>query len=261
MVLLLVIGPGLGRAALAPTWWLEQGAVDPAADTDDYAVANIGQLKRMAVSAAAAMDTAYEANGGAGLPISNLVNSWYAEPVTGGLPRDDYATLNQGQLKVVARLFYNRLQQVGYLGGPTVAAAYPWSASVADDDVYALVNLGQLKYVFSFSVTDPAVDADGDGLPDEWEMQWFSSLSVANGASDYDGDGYTDKEEYLSGTSPVSAGNGTVYPPGGGPNAAPPPPTVITYDYDANGRLTTATGGASASYPMDQEGNLGVTLP
>jgi hypothetical protein len=212
-----------------PAWWLEQGAVDPAAEQEDFAAANIGQLKRMAVSAAAAMDIAYEATGGAGTPIVDLVDAWHAEPIAGGQARDDYAALNQGQLKAVASLFYDRLAEVGYLGGPTLAAAYPWTVGTTDDDAYALVNLGQLKYVFSFSITNPTIDADGDGLPDEWELHWFPSLTVANAISNYDEDAFTDMDEYLAGTSPIAVGGGTVYPPGGGPNSAPPPPTILTY--------------------------------
>ena len=260
-ILLLILASSNLPSAEPPAWWAEQGAINPTVETDDFAVANIGQLKQLASQAATSMDQAYESIGGAGPTITALIDSWRADPIPAAPARDDFATLNQGQLKAVARLFYDRLQTIGYLGGPTVAAAYPWSSAAADDDAYALVNLGQLKHVFSFSITDPAVDADGDGLPDAWEMQWFTSLSVANSVSNYDGDTVTDMDEYLAGTSPVSVGGVTVYPTGGGPNSAPPPPTVLTYDHDANGRLTKVTGDSAANYPMDQEGNLGVTLP
>jgi hypothetical protein len=47
-------------------------------------------------------------------------------------------------------------------------------------------------------------DSDGDGLPDDWEMNFFWGLSH-DGQADSDGDGLTDEQEYLAGTSPVSA--------------------------------------------------------
>src|SRR5205814_7122219 len=50
-------------------------------------------------------------------------------------------------------------------------------------------------------------DADGDGLPDAWEIQYFPSISDprATPDADPDGDGFTNLQEYLAGTSPGSA--------------------------------------------------------
>ncbi|TDH29250.1 polysaccharide lyase [Segetibacter sp. 3557_3] len=47
------------------------------------------------------------------------------------------------------------------------------------------------------------VDSDGDGMPDEWEIN--AKLDPKNGkdgAMDSDGDGYSNVEEYLNGTNP-----------------------------------------------------------
>jgi hypothetical protein len=85
-------------AAEPPDWWALRGAVDSSADPDDYAAANIGQMKTLAAQAAAEMDIVYEPIGGAGPPITALINSWLADQPPGVL-RDDYAVLNQGQLK------------------------------------------------------------------------------------------------------------------------------------------------------------------
>ena len=49
-----------------------------------------------------------------------------------------------------------------------------------------------------------AADADGDGLPDEWETFYFGNLTTATATSDFDGDGSSDLAEYLAGTSPVN---------------------------------------------------------
>ena len=48
------------------------------------------------------------------------------------------------------------------------------------------------------------VDTDGDGLPDDWEMEHFGTLD-RDGTGDFDGDGISDLDEYLNGTDPASS--------------------------------------------------------
>lgn len=64
----------------------------------------------------------------------------------------DYAVLNHGQLKQLAKPFYDRLAEVGYHGPPLLAGqVYPWSTATADDMDFAAANLGQSKFLFSFA--------------------------------------------------------------------------------------------------------------
>jgi hypothetical protein len=55
--------------------------------------------------------------------------------------------------------------------------------------------------------TTNAFDADGDGLPDAWEIQYFGSINDprATPNADPDGDGFTNLQEYYAGTNPLDA--------------------------------------------------------
>lgn len=48
-------------------------------------------------------------------------------------------------------------------------------------------------------------DADGDGIPDWWEMTYYGNSTNAVPGDDDDDDQFTNWEEYLSGTDPVNA--------------------------------------------------------
>lgn len=50
-----------------------------------------------------------------------------------------------------------------------------------------------------------SADANGDGLPDSWQMLYFSSVDSTNAVPDldYDGDGLSNREEYWAGTDPT----------------------------------------------------------
>lgn len=151
LLLAALLASAAGAHAAPPAWWSTPfGANNTVAvnanAADDFAVANIGQLKNMAASARAMLNATYPNSGGAGTAIDSLVNGWLAG---GG---DNYAGLNQGQLKAVAKLFYDRLAALGWHGAPlTGTNVYPWTTTTGDDDSFALVNIGQLKTVFSFA--------------------------------------------------------------------------------------------------------------
>ena len=96
----------------------------------------------------------------------------------------DYAMLNQGQLKSIASLFYERLD--------AVYAPYPkprlWGAENGPAAHSAPVTLGQLKHTFAF---DLCGDSDGDGLSDADE----EAAGTDPNDQDTDGDGFNDGED------------------------------------------------------------------
>lgn len=81
------------------------------------------------------------------------------------------------------------------------------------DEIVRLVDLG--------IITDPSqvggypaykgapyADADGDGLPDDWEIRHqLNPRDPADASIDSDNDGYSNIEEFINGTAPLSAQN------------------------------------------------------
>ena len=182
--------------AVAPDWWTTRSVFLPGATADDYAVANLGQLKTMASNAAQELDD--NLANGAGDVIHALLDAWNADPADLGVTRDDYAALTVGQLKSVGQLFYDRLI-AEYVRS---SGSYPWTGTNADD--YALANVGQLKHVFAFDTS--FVDTNSNGIPDLWETQMFGIGSLNQSADgDPDGDGLSNLQEYLAGTDPTNA--------------------------------------------------------
>lgn len=206
--------------AMAPEWWTTRSVLKSGTVADDYAVANIGQLKTMASKAMLELDEKLPY--GAGEAIHALTNAWTAAPA-GGVSRDDYAALTLGQLKTVGRLFYDRLAGM-HIRLPN---SHPWTGTNADD--YSLANLGQLKKVFSFDTA--FADTNANGIPDLWETAKFGDLThsatedadgdgLSNLAewqaradpniSDSDGDGINDDQEVAEGTDPTSAASNSM---------------------------------------------------
>ena len=76
------------------------------------------------------------------------------------------------------------------------------NVSAANEGTYAVVLVNG-----SGSITSaPAIlfiDANGNGIPDAWELAYFGHL--VSGSGDSDGDGVSDLQEYLDGTNPTNA--------------------------------------------------------
>jgi len=200
ITLLLFAGLMLQSAtAVAPDWWSTRSALMLDADSDDFAVANLGQLKNLARKAAQEMNDSFP--GGAGTALNAMIDAWTAPPAT-GVSRDDYAALTLGQLKTIAKPFYDRLADVGLRPANT----YPWTGTNPDD--YALANLGQVKTVFAFPVPPLVQLATQTGIPSTQlltAVQAWQNISMDQRAEDatlddLDGDGISNLQEYLMGT-------------------------------------------------------------
>ena len=188
-----------------PAWWLQRGVIKQGVEADDYALLNQGQLKQFALGAF--LDLEGSLVGGAGLSFRGLIDQWTVLNGSGvrvskvSEKTEDYATVNLGQLKAVAQVYYDRLIEVGVVGG------YPWSGVGVDD--YAFVNIGQAKAVFAVDLwaLDAKSDTNGNGIPDWWERLTFGTLNDDPNA-DTDGDGVSDRDEYRAGTDPLDYYNG-----------------------------------------------------
>jgi hypothetical protein len=118
----------------SPGWWTTRGVLNTNASSNDFAAVNQGQVKHIAYQAYLEMEQ--NLPGGAGSNVTSLVNSFSQNA--------NYGTVNIGQLKNIAKPFYDRLIETGH------ASAYPWAGSPND---YALANIGQLKNLFSWDLS------------------------------------------------------------------------------------------------------------
>ncbi|MEM1060502.1 MAG: hypothetical protein AAGK14_14910, partial [Verrucomicrobiota bacterium] len=235
------------KPAAYPAWWFEQEVLSrtdtnqtnplwPAdyAEQKDFSAVNQGQVKWMARGAYlhleevildAAVDPAVSGAITNSSEWSSLTNLFQVWQTTGG-SASDYAAANQGQLKEVARHFYDvfALPDVLFydaaISGWTSGETYPWSTVTGTNSDFAAVNTGQLKNLFAFDLSawtppgssdvedDQDNNGQGDGMPDWWEESivyddpddGIESVEDVLPTDDYDGDGISNLAEYQAGT-------------------------------------------------------------
>jgi len=188
--------------AQAPQWWIDRGIINSNAIQNDYAPVNQGQVKNMAVQAMEEFNAALTF--GAGNNINQLV---------GGFTTNlNYAPANIGQLKAVAAPFYDLLNTLGVTNARPagmLSGPYPWSSATNSANDYALANIGQLKYLFSFDTAVLSSDADEDGLPDWWEHLYFGTATGSVANEDTESDGLSNLGEYQTGHNPFNGDTDT----------------------------------------------------
>jgi hypothetical protein len=200
------------KPAACPAWWFEREVIrrtDPQNNspawpgdyplTDDYSVINQGQLKNLAAKAYAELQAKLPATvwtQPAGTELQTIIAGWSASTTA-----DNYAVVNEGQLKTVAKKFYDVLATAGYVAGLSLpppdwtTGAYPWTDITTDDDAYAAINTGQAKRLFSFDLTN--------FISLIWQQQYFGQTGI-DPAADPDGDGLTNLQEYQQGSDPTN---------------------------------------------------------
>lgn len=78
---------------------------------------------------------------------------------------------------------------------------------------YSYDKAGDITNLTVLVVNSTFIDADQDGLADDWEMTFWGNLTTASGTTDSDGDGYSDLWEYLNWKQTVFDKAGIVFNP------------------------------------------------
>jgi hypothetical protein len=94
--------------------------------------------------------------------------------------------------------------------------AYPWTGGATTNN-YAIANVGQLKNLFAWDITKDTV---GDGIPDWWRQHYFggdgsTTNSISCASCDANGDGLSNLTEFQQGTNPQTPLFTVTYPTNG----------------------------------------------
>lgn len=218
-----------GKPAAFPDWWFERGVIglkenanvsdgyDYPTDyleSSDFSSISQGQLLYILDSAIKELDQKLATVGGAGFDLASLLENGTYDSANSDI------SVTIGQLKQTSSKFFTRFSEVGFVpGSPGWPASlvldagagdnsttYPWLNDVAPENT-SMAIIGQAKHLFSWDLSSWFLDADNDGLADEWEYFYFGSIQPqADGSGDPngdpDGDGITNLNEFLDGTNP-----------------------------------------------------------
>lgn len=198
-----------------PSWWFQRNVIVQTTPTNaspswpsnypassDFSVINQGQLKNMAISADSELESQLPLTVLSQTPaisLYNLVSGWITNPSS---TANNYAVVNNGQLKALAKQFYDVLGSAGYTAGLGLqpvnwtSGAYPWSTNINTATDYAAANIGEAKYLFSFNLTATNVS----NLAPQWWTNYYSITNLTGPA--IRGGGVNNLQAYQMGLDP-----------------------------------------------------------
>lgn len=167
-----------GPLGPAPLWWIEHSVVDLSKPVSNRSPLNQGQLKHVASAAKAYLDAKFDLSSGDwNAAYGNSELDIGANPFANGLmdpgsSPSNSAPVNLGQLKYIAKGFYNILATEALKNNGSVAvpynihkglllagleptrintgSIYPWDSFGFTASNYSPAVIGQLKFLFSF---------------------------------------------------------------------------------------------------------------
>ena len=122
---------------------------------------------------------------------------WWERPYVFSLGNTNAITTNDVAMYIDERLIHETITGTGKI--------IAWADDPFNDDPNEGVEWRSLLALRADPDTGTAPynrpagwDTDGDGMPDDWEIEHGLNPFVANNNGDFDNDGYTDLEEYLN---------------------------------------------------------------
>jgi MYXO-CTERM domain-containing protein len=183
------------------------------------------------------------------VPSLQPVFSWApASDIEGEAITYDVEVLDQANVVVT--------QMTGVVGTATLMpqpltaeTSYKWRARAVDASGGASAFSATNNFATGF------LDADGDGLPDSWEIANFGNIQAQDQFGDPDSDGRPNLHEYLNGTNPNQ------YNGPGAPTPAMPACGSELANLQAQLVVQNAAGPGSLRYTFELFRDLGLSIP
>ena len=133
-----------------------------------------------------------------GAIYTNAVGTTNAFTVSATDPDDDPVALGAGPLPYTATFSTNTGVFAWWVTNMGAAGTTNVVAFTADDGVQVVTN--------SATIVVPW-DANGNGMPDDWEFLWFDGKLTNTASGDVDGDGFSNHSEWVGNTDPQAPGS------------------------------------------------------
>ncbi|MES2506454.1 MAG: thrombospondin type 3 repeat-containing protein, partial [Verrucomicrobiota bacterium] len=193
------------------------------------------------------------------IPAQGLPPDWWQTrgAVALNVQGDDYAVLNQGQLKNLAKAAVEEMNaRLPHGAGVTLNQMLSsWQSETRTADDFAVVSLRQLKMVAkaiyqrlenaavisslpSWIGDLPNTEGEDEAVANIGQAKNLFSFAVPDQVTDSDGDGFTDHEEGIAGTNPNLSSNHPALPSSGPTQTDLPagePKVWPTFEYQTGG--------------------------